>query len=93
MIRVALPAIALGSGLLGDGSPVQGAVSGGFLTTLGNDTVAAERYTRTKDRLEGDILLRVPGTTRYHYEIAFDHDGAVKKSSFQVRPLGAPSVG
>lgn len=35
-------------------------VSGSFVSTLGVDTIAVERYTRTGDKLEGEILQRFP---------------------------------
>lgn len=68
------------------------AVRGTFITRLGEDVVAVESYTRSKRRLEGDIVLRVPGTTRYHYEVTFADNGTVKRSEFTIRPLGAPGV-
>jgi hypothetical protein len=67
-------------------------VSGTFVTTLGNVTIAVESYTRTSERLEGDIVLRVPGTTRYHYRLNFAKDGSVRTSEFTIKPLGAPKV-
>src|SRR5512141_1368486 len=42
-------------------------VSGAFVSTLGVDTAAVERYTRTRDKLEGDILLRYPRVRIIHY--------------------------
>lgn len=42
-------------------------VSGAFVTTLGVDTIAAERYTRTGDKLEGDLILRYPRVRVIHY--------------------------
>lgn len=67
-------------------------VRGSFVAKLGDDVVAVESYTRTSARLEGDIVLRVPGTTRYHYDLSFASDGSVKRSEFTVRPLGASGV-
>jgi hypothetical protein len=63
-----------------------------LITTLGADTIAVESYVRSSDKLVGDILLRVPGTTRFHYELTFDADGGVKKSIFEIKPIGAPGV-
>ncbi len=40
---------------------------GGFLIRLGNDTVAAERFTRTPTRLEGEVMSRSPETRLTHY--------------------------
>ncbi|MEO8576341.1 MAG: DUF2911 domain-containing protein [Gemmatimonadales bacterium] len=42
-------------------------VSGAFVSTIGRDTVAIERYTRSGDKLEGDILLRYPRVRVVHY--------------------------
>src|SRR5688500_20296921 len=42
-------------------------VSGSFISTLGVDTIAAERYTRTGDKVEGDLLLRYPRVRVVHY--------------------------
>ncbi len=42
-------------------------VTGGFVTTLGVDTISAERYTRTGDKLEGDVVLRYPRLRVVHY--------------------------
>ncbi|HSU97349.1 MAG TPA: hypothetical protein VLI40_08965, partial [Gemmatimonadaceae bacterium] len=41
--------------------------SGAFVTTLGRDTVVVESFTRTDDKLEGNIVVRVPGTVLLHY--------------------------
>jgi hypothetical protein len=66
--------------------------TGTFVTTLGTETVAVESYTRSSAKLEGDIVLRVPGTTRYHYKLTFAKDGSVKSSEFVIKPLGALGV-
>ncbi len=52
----------------------------GFVTTLGRDTVALERFRRTASRLDGDILLRAPRTVRYHYAIELRPDGSASRS-------------
>jgi hypothetical protein len=43
------------------------AVSGTFVSMLGNDTIAVERYTRTATKLEGDIVRRAPRVQLVHY--------------------------
>lgn len=73
------------------GSDGPGRVSA-WVTTLGNEVVAVESCMRTAERLSGDIVLRVPGTTRYHYSLTFQKDGSVRKSEFTIKPLGAPGV-
>src|SRR5688500_12460681 len=51
-------------GSLGAQAP---ATSGTFVSLLGVDTVAIERYTRTGTKLEGDILTRYPAVQVVHY--------------------------
>src|SRR5688500_1790956 len=51
-------------GSLGAQAP---ATSGTFVSLLGVDTVAIERYTRTGSKLEGDILTRYPAVQLVHY--------------------------
>src|SRR5918992_280126 len=41
--------------------------SASFVTRLGVDTVAVERVVYTSQRVEADVLLRVPATTRTRY--------------------------
>jgi hypothetical protein len=59
----------------------------GFVTTLGRDTVALESYRRTSSRLDGDIVLRVPTTVRFHYVLDLRPDGTVSRSRVEMRPL------
>jgi Protein of unknown function (DUF2911) len=66
-----------------------------FVTTLGRDTIALESYRRTAARLDGDILLRVPRTVRYHYAFTFRPDGGISRSVVDLTPLsagGAPAI-
>jgi len=63
-------------------------VSGGFVSTLGVDTAAVERYTRTRDKLEGDILLRYPRVRVVHY-VADLGGGRFKGMSLVTRRVGA----
>lgn len=66
-----------------------------LVTTLGRDTIALERYRRTPDRLDGDIVLRAPRTVRYHYDIAFRPDGRFARSTVDFTEpgdSGAPHV-
>jgi len=81
---ILLPTALAGSGA--DGT------TNALVTSLGNDVVAVETYTRSSEKLVGDILLRVPGTTRFHYELTFANDGSVRRSVFEVKPIGAPTV-
>lgn len=59
-----------------------------FVTTLGRDTVALESFTRSATRVEGDILVRIPGTVLCHYVLEIASDGRVTKSVLDVKPMG-----
>jgi hypothetical protein len=63
-------------------------VSGTFVSTLGNDTIQVERYTRSGDRLEGDILRKVPRVQVVHY-VADLATGRVKGIAVSTRRYGA----
>lgn len=58
--------------------------TGAFIVRLGDDTVAVERYTRTADRLEGDIVLRSP-TRVGHYVVMLGPDGRPTTAQFTMR--------
>ena len=49
---------------------------GAFVVTLGSDTVAAERYTRTAGRIEGDVFQRAPMPRVTHYAVTLDAGAA-----------------
>ena len=61
--------------------------SGAFVATLGNDTIQVERYTRTGDKLEGDILRKSPRVQVVHY-VADIATGRIKGMSVTTRPYG-----
>ena len=63
-----------------------------FVTTLGRDTVAFESFTRTASRVEGEIMVRIPGTVLCHYVLELAGDGAVTRFTFDMKPLGAPNL-
>jgi len=63
-----------------------------FVTTLGRDTVVVESFTRTPTRLDGDMVVRVPGTVLCHYELDLGSSGNVTRSIVDVKPLSAQNV-
>jgi DUF2911 family protein len=65
---------------------------GSFITTLGRDTVAIESVSRTGNKVVGDIVVRVPGTVRQHYELELRPDGSVARSSVDTDPMGAKDM-
>jgi hypothetical protein len=48
------------------------AESGGFVLTLGNDTLAVEQFTRVGNRIEGQLISRTPRTVVQRYVILLD---------------------
>jgi Protein of unknown function (DUF2911) len=67
-------------------------VSGAFVTTLGTDTVAVERYTRSGDKLEGDQLLRSPRVRISHYVADLAPNGMIKAMTVNMRRPGSDST-
>src|SRR5262245_54111076 len=53
-----------------------------WVSRLGRDTVAVEKYTRSDDRLEGDLVTVSPRTRVAHYVLRFGPDG--RPTSFEV---------
>jgi hypothetical protein len=53
-----------------------------FIDRLGTDTMAIEVYTRTADRIEGDVLVRSPVTRVAHYVGELSPEGTI--SRFEV---------
>jgi hypothetical protein len=65
--------------------------TGAFIVRLGADTVAVERFTRTADRLEGDLVVRAPSTRIVHYVIALGPGGQPTRAEYTLRrPDGTP---
>ena len=64
-----------------------------IVTRLGNDTVAVERYTRTADKLEGDLVLRYPRVSTIHYVADLAPNGTIKTlTTTMVRASAAPGA-
>ena len=52
---------------------------GGFIVRLGNDTVAVERFSRTRTQLEDVVVSRSPRTMVVHYVAALGPTGRVTR--------------
>jgi hypothetical protein len=61
--------------LAGHGAHAQQPDSGAFVTMLGNDTVAIERYERTPRRLQVEAVRRDPQTRVLQLVVAWDENG------------------
>jgi hypothetical protein len=51
--------------------------SGAFVTRLGADTLAIERFVRSRDSVWGEVVTRAPRTERSRYVAHLDRTGAV----------------
>jgi hypothetical protein len=63
----------------------------GFVTTLGNDTVAVERIARSPDRLVTDGVDRWPFVRMRHTEFELAPDGKIRHMVMDVRTPNGPS--
>src|SRR6266581_5282828 len=66
----------------------QAPASAFIVTRLGVDTVAIERYTRSKDKLEGDLVVRYPRVRTYHYIADLGSRGEIKTITTTIRRAG-----
>lgn len=66
---------------------------GAFVVLLGNDTLGVERFQRTGQVLEGQLLLRSPRTRLIRYQAGLGPGGRIAsfESSTQQLPRGTPS--
>lgn len=60
-----------------------------LVTRLGVDTVAIERYSRSGNRLDGDLVLRYPRVRTIHYVADLGSNGEIKSLTTTVRRPGA----
>jgi hypothetical protein len=67
--------------------------SAAFVTRLGADTLVIERFVRTPRRVDAEVILRVPRTTRTRYVLELDSAGALirmEAGTFAADGTGAP---
>lgn len=62
--------------------------SGAYITRLGSDTLAVERFVRTPRRIEAEVVLRVPATSRTHYVLDLGPDGELVRLEATTNPRG-----
>lgn len=67
----------------------QAADSGAFVVRMGSDTLALERYTRTGDRLEGELVVRSPRTAVRRYTATLRPDGSIARFEVSFLAPGA----
>jgi hypothetical protein len=69
-VALAVPAL-----LSAQTSAAQAAERAAFVTRLGVDTIAVERFTKTAEGLRAEVMLRVPETSLRVYDVRFARDG------------------
>ena len=60
----------------------------GFVTRLGNDTLAVESFRHTETGMEADVVLRTPETTLRRYVLELDDTGNLVSYTAEVRRPG-----
>jgi hypothetical protein len=69
------------------------AQTGGFVVTLGSDTLHVERFARTANRIDGVIVTRSPATRVARYSLSLAPDGTPLRYEIETRqPDGSPIV-
>lgn len=63
------------------------AQSGAFVTRIGRDTLAVERYQRTANRLDGELVIRAPRTQHRIYSATLGPNGAVQRFELTIHNL------
>ena len=65
---------------------------GSFITSLGQDTLAVERFSMTSQRIEAEVMLRTPSTTLRHYIMELDEAGIMRRLEATVRDPASPEA-
>jgi hypothetical protein len=63
-----------------------------LVTRLGVDTVGIERFTRTNNRVEGDLVLRYPRVRTFHYVADVGPRGEIRSLTTVVTRPGTPAA-
>ncbi|MGD2135699.1 MAG: DUF2911 domain-containing protein [Gemmatimonadales bacterium] len=61
-----------------------------FVTRLGDDTLVIERFVHRPDRIEADVLMRVPRTTMTRYELVLSDDGRMQRMRWMRHAPATP---
>lgn len=64
--------------------------SGAFVTMLGNDTLAVERFVIRGNALDAEAVTRSPRTALYDLRMEWTDDGRLSAYTLRQRPAGAP---
>ena len=77
----------------GMASPVLAQERGGFIVRMGSDTLAAERFSRSPTRLEGEIVSLVPMARAVRYSAALNPDATVSRFEISGEPATSGAAG
>jgi hypothetical protein len=91
MHRVSLASCVLSLSIAAGLSAQSKTETAGLLVRLGNDTIAAERFTRSPGRLEGDLVALVPRPRLVHYVATLNAKGVVTRLESSSQPYAAGS--
>jgi hypothetical protein len=83
------PKIAAAAFILFAAGPLAAQTPAYIVTRLGTDTVAIERYTRSADKLEGDVVVRNPRVQTFHYVADLGPRGQLKNFHLTARRADA----
>jgi len=59
--------------------------TGAFVVTIGTDTLAVEKFTRTREQLTGELVSRSPRTVTRSYAAQLNPDGSVRQLEMTSR--------
>jgi hypothetical protein len=80
---------ALPAGALAQGQPEQA----GFITRMGSDTLAVERFTRSAGQLQGEVVSLVPAARVVKYTAALNPDGTISRFEVTGEPAESSPAG
>lgn len=66
--------------------------SAAFVTRLGNDTLVVERFVRTDGRMEAEVVLRAPRTSRTRYVLELTPSGGIQRLTTESVTPGQPNL-
>ncbi|GIV59814.1 MAG: hypothetical protein KatS3mg043_0903 [Rhodothermaceae bacterium] len=89
-MRLLIPFLLAGLLFGCDTAPRDEAGQGAFVTVLGEDTLAVERFRHVPEGMEAEVVLRTPVTTVHRYRLELDEAGQLRRFEATVREATAP---
>lgn len=84
-LSIALPLALVGCAGTAPAPAAPRTAAAGLVTTLGDDTLAVERFTRTADGVDAVVALRAPRTTLTSYRLRLDDEGGLVRYEAEAR--------